>query len=143
MIEDCLITACEILANPEWTEVGEYATCYFPAIEEVKSILQANRSSMTLEDLYYEPAIFFLSDGETSETGIDTAIKELVEKYSATLSTCLFGDDNSQAEQMLRGMSESGSGKFYRASSGRDLENHLYHFRAFLYKTRTIHGYNT
>ena len=137
-----LITACEILANPEWNDVEKYATYYFPAIEKVESILQANRSSMTVDDLYYEPAIFFLSDGETSETGIETAVKELVEKYSATLSTCLFGDDNSQAELVLRRMSVSGSGNFYRAPTGRDLENHLYDFKAFLYKTRTIRGYD-
>ena len=77
---------------------------------------------MTMGGLFYEPAIFFLSDCETSETGINTAVKELVEEYNATLSTRLFGDDNSYVEQILRGMSESGSGRFYLGPTGSDLE---------------------
>ncbi|XP_062519668.1 uncharacterized protein LOC134194733 [Corticium candelabrum] len=136
-----LETAIKKLTTTEWIAVGT-GTRYIPAINEVESILRSHQqSSMTRGDTYYEPAIFFLSDGETSEKGTDIAAKQIVEQYNATFSTCLFGRNNGQAEQKLQQMAKKGRGKFYRAPTGNDLKDNLFDFKAFLYKTRTISGY--
>ena len=134
-------TACQHLQSTEWTNVGGGGTRYIPAVDQVKSILSIGRSLKMKRNFYYEPAVFFLSDGLPGDTGADTAVRQLVAQYKATFSTCLFGPDDHQAQEVLFQMSTSGRGKFYRAPTGTELQRNLYDFKAFLYKTRTISGY--
>ena len=136
--------ACQQLSSKKWTEVAHLGTTYIPAIDQVTSILRLRQSLKKRGDPFYKPAIFFLSYGETNETRdiIYCKVRELVEQYDATLSTCLFGPGEGYArEAFLLEMSESGCGKFYEAPTGKKLQEDLDDFKASLYKTRTISGY--
>ncbi|XP_062520143.1 uncharacterized protein LOC134195149 [Corticium candelabrum] len=140
-------TACQQLSTTEWTEVEHSGTQYIPAIDQVTLILRSRQSLKKRDDPFYKPAIFFLSDGQTNETDTDTIymyskVRELVERYDATFSTCLYGPDKDGARETLLKMSESGPGNFYEAPTGEKLQEDLNDFKASLYKTRTISGYN-
>ena len=136
-------TACQQLSSKKWTEVAHLGTVYIPAIDQVTSILRICQSLKKRGDPFYTPAIFFLSDGETNERRdtIYCKVRELVEQYDATRSTCLFGPGEANAREVLLEMSESGCGKFYEAPTGKKLKEDLDDFKASLYKTRTISGY--
>ncbi|XP_062519873.1 uncharacterized protein LOC134194907 [Corticium candelabrum] len=136
-------TACQQLTTSNWTQMNEGGTQYLAAIRQLNLLINSHsyQFSMGRQYRHYEPAVFFLSDGETEEFGLGYEVSQLVAQHKATFSTCLFGSDSIEAQQVLTIMAESGRGKFYQAPTGAVLRANLHDFKACLYKTKAIGGY--